>query len=523
MEGLPVERLREYLRQLPPAARALLITELERTLLRGEEIPGGDLVLREVRSAVRDSGEHALRIGSPERLFFAAVEPFLVDEMSAEKQQCRIARASLEPIWAWLCRDLIPAEAKAYSAQCQPLAGPGPLGALHAADLGLSGPRDRTYRRGARRGGFERQGAAETCRPTRSSAGVRRSARPCEDTASARCARSAFGDRVPAHVRNLADAALDAAKAALDAPSARQNGILPYALVMLMSRLAAPWQLIRVAVRAVQSDEAARIAATPYAMAVTAVLAEIERMVDELKGELKRGGNVAVTSLLKSIHDAVRGVRTELDLPADQQWGRQLGAIRSEISSVLRTGVESAPGRVRRLVRPRPVKEIMSGSVLDAGEVAEVEALIELVTACRIYASELAISEMTTRAYGELQQILVPEPRCCSTACAVRAAERAFRRSQVDAALRFCGKVFGQEYASLLTKAADVASQTRAQGAGAGLTLANRPWLPHCFGPYSLVTGNISPRFAMSRHLLRHVAVLIAVSLAFCIAQARRS
>jgi hypothetical protein len=51
MEGLPVERLREYLRQLPPAARALLITELERTLLRGEEIPGGDLVLREVRAA----------------------------------------------------------------------------------------------------------------------------------------------------------------------------------------------------------------------------------------------------------------------------------------------------------------------------------------------------------------------------------------------------------------------------------------------------------------------------------------
>ena len=210
-----------------------------------------------------------------------------------------------------------------------------------------------------------------------------------------------------------------------------------------------------------QSDEAARIAATPYAMAVTIVLAEIERMVDELKGELKRGGNVAVTSLLKCIHDAVRGVRTELDLPVDQQWGRQLGAIRSEISSLLRTGVESAPARVRRLVRPRPAKEIVSGSVLDAGEVDEVEGLIELVNACRIYASELAISEMTTRAYGELQQMLDSGTKVLLDG--LRSAgptERAFRRSQVDAALRFCGKVFGQEYASLLTKAADVASQT---------------------------------------------------------------
>jgi hypothetical protein len=36
--------------------------------------------------------------------------------------------------------------------------------------------------------------------------------------------------------------------------------------------------------------------------------------------------------------------------------------------------------------------------------------------------------------------------------------ERDFRHSQIDAAVRFCAKVFGQEYASLLAKAAEVAS-----------------------------------------------------------------
>jgi hypothetical protein len=36
-------------------------------------------------------------------------------------------------------------------------------------------------------------------------------------------------------------------------------------------------------------------------------------------------------------------------------------------------------------------------------------------------------------------------------------ADRSFRQSQVDAAVRFCAKVFGQEYASLLGKAAEVA------------------------------------------------------------------
>jgi hypothetical protein len=39
-------------------------------------------------------------------------------------------------------------------------------------------------------------------------------------------------------------------------------------------------------------------------------------------------------------------------------------------------------------------------------------------------------------------------------------AERPFRQSQVDAAVRFCAKVFGDEYAATLHKAADMAGHT---------------------------------------------------------------
>jgi len=53
----PVERLRGYLLQLPPAKRALLIAELERSLLRGDDVPGGDLLLQEVRGSVRESAK----------------------------------------------------------------------------------------------------------------------------------------------------------------------------------------------------------------------------------------------------------------------------------------------------------------------------------------------------------------------------------------------------------------------------------------------------------------------------------
>jgi hypothetical protein len=40
-----------------------------------------------------------------------------------------------------------------------------------------------------------------------------------------------------------------------------------------------------------------------------------------------------------------------------------------------------------------------------------------------------------------------------------RPAERPFRQSQVDAAVRFAAKMFGADYAALLVKAADVAAQ----------------------------------------------------------------
>ena len=39
-EGQAVEQLRDYLRTLKPEARAMLIVELERDLLRGEDVAG---------------------------------------------------------------------------------------------------------------------------------------------------------------------------------------------------------------------------------------------------------------------------------------------------------------------------------------------------------------------------------------------------------------------------------------------------------------------------------------------------
>ena len=143
---------------------------------------------------------------------------------------------------------------------------------------------------------------------------------------------------------NLVNLLLEAAIAqkSQSGASVAKADVFLYGFVLIMGRLAAPWQLIRIATRAAETDEAARIAETPYGRAVTMVLGEVECTVNDLRSELK--AHRPVTSLLKNIHDAARGLRTEIDLSGDSPWSRQLTAIRTEVSNVLRGEIEFDAG-----------------------------------------------------------------------------------------------------------------------------------------------------------------------------------
>ena len=116
---------------------------------------------------------------------------------------------------------------------------------------------------------------------------------------------------------------------------------------------------------------------------------------------------------------------------------------------------------MRRLLRPRPTKEIVPGSQLDETDVAEAELMVEFVGACRTYAHELAVNEMTMRSYTELQNYLESGTRCCSTGSGKRATPTA-RSGSLRWMRRFASAAAccGADYAGLLGKAAEIAVQT---------------------------------------------------------------
>jgi hypothetical protein len=465
-DGQSVERLREYLRNLKPEARAMLIAELERAQLRGDDMTGSELVLEELRRTIRTEAQRVPRIGDAARLFFMPFEPFLIDAPADHKRIGRIARLSLEPIWGWIGRDLIPAEAKALTED---------INRALLAD-------DKTKADQLVRALHER--AILRMRETLATVGIDEKAqrrlaiqvgtpRATDDVATllhvleVRDVLADLAKRLPNYVRAFEREVIEQAKVHIDTASAakslggdasRKAEVIRCGLVLLMSRLAAPWQLIRLATRVAESDVAARVAETPYAVAVTIVLSEMEATVSELRTAFKAGK--PVTSMLKELHGAARGLRTEMDLSVESAWSRQLAAIRSDVSNLLKSEIDAAPGRVRRLLRPPPAKEIRLGSTVDSIEVDDVQARVEFVNACRNYAGELALSEVTLRAYSELTQYLETGTKVLLDALRhAEAAERPFRQSQVDAAIRLCRSLFGAEYAELLTKAADVAAQ----------------------------------------------------------------
>jgi len=102
MSQSSIERLRDYLGQLPPKAQALLMREFERAIERGEDATVANFVLEQLRMIVRSSSEDMTpRTDDPMRSVLRPLEPFLVENVPHIRPG-QIRRSSLAPIWMWL-------------------------------------------------------------------------------------------------------------------------------------------------------------------------------------------------------------------------------------------------------------------------------------------------------------------------------------------------------------------------------------------------------------------------------------
>ncbi|HEY3680810.1 MAG TPA: hypothetical protein VGL45_19005 [Bradyrhizobium sp.] len=456
------ERLREYLAQLPPQSQALLMREFERAIERGEDAAVANFVLEELRKIVRGTDEPTrARTEDPARLLFRPLEPFLI-EGNFPRRPGQIRRASLSPVWQWVIRDGAPDPARNFEAALNATRESDKSGVLEVAI--------RTFQReaadaiGKLLADGDRRLLARVGGPE-----VLEDLLPIGAILQAREAMDTLNGKLPTHFRVFGDSQVGSVVEALNVPALQTTQLLPFAMSLVMQRLAAPWQIIRIAIKIAASDDEIRVASTPYGVAVTIALHDLSWLAAVLRTDIRRGQFDNIADHLKTLHDGVRGLRTELDLRSDSAWGKQLTSIRAEISNSLQSEIDSVPGRVRRILRQRPDKDISTGSKVDATEVEETAALIDFVAVCRTYASELAINEVTLRTYSDLQQYV--EKSTEALVGSLRGADsktRPYRQSQVQAAVRFCEVLFGHDYASLMSRAAENAMTGERKAARAG-------------------------------------------------------
>lgn len=451
----PVDRLRAYLRQLTPGAQALLMREFERALERGDDTAVANLVLGELRRIVRatDTNERP-RTADPARLVFACLDPLLADESDLRPGQIR--RSSLEPVWVWLSQTAVANNAQeldqalaAVEAIPSVVADQAVRKFQLAAAEAIATAVSPSSRGGDRNRSLARVGSLSAVEDL-----------PAIGLAFAnREVLESLQTRLPKIIRAFGEPQVASVKGQLSQlPSLQKPDVLPLTLSLIMQRLTSPWQIIRLAISIVGSDEESRIAGTPFGIAISMSLHSLARLVGNLRADIKRGHFDKSAHHLKPLHDGLRDLRTELDIRPDSQWSRQLVAIRTDVSNALKSEIESVPGRVRRLLRQRSDKDINAGAKLDQTEVDETAALLDFVATCRNYAGELAINEVTLRSFSDLQHYVESSTEALVESLRSGDARvRAFRQLQTETAIRFCESIFGHDYASLMNKAAEVA------------------------------------------------------------------
>ena len=352
------DRIEEYLQRLTPTARNNLLTEPERLEVCGAEIPGSAAILEKLRAEFRKSeqtqksGQNQKRVANPSRYFFTPLEPLLVNGAPEHANSGRILRGSLAPIWEWITRDLLPTMARDYESEMKKL---------------IAADNQREIKQVA--GTFQTKivkylestlGSPDGVRQTRIKLATYTASHAAYGDLTrmlrARDVLARFNDALPAAIDKFDDARVSQVAQLLDA--FRKNNVeeLAFAIALVAMRLKPPWQLIRLATKLAPSKNAADIAATPYAIAVTMVLDQLDDERLALRVALKNERVMVAKELLTEIDDTEHALQAHIDRLDESEWGKRLRNLMDQINAMVEAEVSRFPDKVDHILGSRGLR-----------------------------------------------------------------------------------------------------------------------------------------------------------------------
>jgi hypothetical protein len=313
-------------------------------------MPGSEALLEKLRAEFRKgetdkSGHTNVRVAHPSRYFFMPLEPLLVNGAPEHANSGRILRGSLAPIWEWITRDLLPTMARDYVNQMKGL---------------ITADKQREAKQIAI--AFQTKivkylestlGSPDGVNQTRSklatytaSHGVYGDLIKMLCVLRARDALAKCENALPAAIDEFHSARLCKIAELLGALRKTNADEVPFALAMVTKRLKTPWQLIRLATMAAPTKNAADIAATPNAIAVSMVLDLLDDNRLALRAALKNEQVLVAKELLLEIYDTEDALRAHIDRLDESDWGKRLNNLMNAIATMVEAELSRFPDHI---------------------------------------------------------------------------------------------------------------------------------------------------------------------------------
>lgn len=339
MEAKPnpaiVERLSALLSRLAPSTARKLASGLERQRLQGTDGLPYDLILSSLRPVLERANGPRPGLPDPLRQFCAPFEDLLVNRRDPARHMRQIARSSIDPVWIWLSTELLPdaltditARVVEHTLDNDEAALSGSIAVLHAScSAALLGAIEETRHDVALRRKVERQLGGDNVLEDARLMGETLAVAPFMLRLRADMPKhiGEFDDHYVAHVSELYEDARD---------------VLPefavYVPLAAMNRLAAPWQILRLARKVAGFGNDAAVSRSGLVELGEIFLGEIEEIAGGF--EKLRPGKSDLTQMTQ---DVVRfaaisqGFIGEIDIRRVSDWGHRILAARAKLSAAI--------------------------------------------------------------------------------------------------------------------------------------------------------------------------------------------
>jgi hypothetical protein len=347
----PPQKIQSYLRQLTSQARGRLLSEIERLKICGDDTPGFDVILSELRTEFGKSGQN-VRIANPSPFFFQPLEPLLVERAPECINPGQISRGSLSPIWEWTSLNLLPTMARDYSHNMKRM-----IAANNQHEIAKIATAFQTkvvkYLEStlAANGGIDRIRAGLAMYT--SSPAVFNDLTKMVCVLGARDALAELNEALPAKINKLEGKELAKVQALLNAFAVKHIEAVPFALTIVTNHLRTPWQLIHLAPKPVKGKDADEAAATPLAVAASMVLHQIDDKRVMLRGILRNKRVLVAKDILAEVDDTERALRARPDLLGKAGNRQRLDDLMAAVDALVAAEVDSLPGNLDHVLGAR--------------------------------------------------------------------------------------------------------------------------------------------------------------------------